>query len=113
VSVSFKIEIVFLFWQPTLTNHFHHRLGRLFHTIHCLRSLGQHHQQNGNSPAAKQFDIVAVTPLTEKLFAQCCEKLDVDVITLDLAHRLPYFIKPKQANVAIERGVYFEIGYSA
>ena len=62
------------------------------------------HTQNGNSPAAKQFDVIAVTPASEKLFAQCCEKLDVDVIALDLAHRLPYFIKSKQANIAIERG---------
>ena len=68
---------------------------------------------NGQNAACKEFDLVAVTPSTEKLFAQCCEKLDVDVIALDMAHRLPFFVKPKQANLAIERGVYFEIGYSA
>lgn len=27
--------------------------------------------------AAKQFDIISATPTTEKLFAQCCEKLEV------------------------------------
>ena len=54
-----------------------------------------------------------MTPTTEKLFAQCCEKLDIDIISLDLSKRLPFFIKPKQVNVAMDRGIYFEIGYSA
>jgi len=68
---------------------------------------------NGNSPTVKQFDIVAVAPSTDKLFAQCCEKLEVDIISLDLSKRLPFFFKPKQVNCAIERNVYFEISYSA
>ena len=48
---------------------------------------------NGTSPHIKGFDIVAVRPANEKLFAQCCGTLDVDIISLDLASRLPYFLK--------------------
>lgn len=67
---------------------------------------------NGTDRQVKAFDIVAVQPTTEKLFAACCEKLDIDVICLDFTNRLPFFIKPKQVNVAIERGIYFEIAYA-
>eukprot|EP00041_Stephanoeca_diplocostata_P009089 m.138834 g.138834 ORF g.138834 m.138834 type:complete len:111 (-) comp17596_c0_seq12:432-764(-) len=61
----------------------------------------------------KEFDIVAVNPTTEKLWAQCCEKLEIDIISLDLSKRLPFFMKPKQIGQAIDRGIYFEIAYSA
>jgi RNase P/RNase MRP subunit p30 len=42
-----------------------------------LDSQQEAYNLNGNCAAVKQFDIVAVCPATEKLFAQCCEKLDV------------------------------------
>eukprot|EP00035_Acanthoeca_spectabilis_P026467 m.462800 g.462800 ORF g.462800 m.462800 type:complete len:290 (+) comp22802_c0_seq1:114-983(+) len=71
------------------------------------------HLLNGTSTAMKEFDVIAVQPTTEKLWAQACEKLDVDLISLDLSKRLPFFVKPKQVNVALDRGLFLEIGYSA
>lgn len=71
------------------------------------------HLLNGTASSMKEFDIVAVTPTTERLWAQACEKMDVDIISLDLSKRLPFFVKPKQVNVALARGIFFEIEYSA
>jgi ribonuclease P/MRP protein subunit RPP1 len=70
------------------------------------------HLLNGTVSGMKSFDIIAVAPATEKLWAMACEKMDVDIIALDLSQRLPFFVKPKQVELAIGRGVYFEIGYS-
>ncbi len=42
---------------------------------------------------------------------QCCEKLEVDIIALDFATRLPFYIKAPQIGVALERGIFFEISY--
>eukprot|EP00053_Salpingoeca_punica_P007315 m.67107 g.67107 ORF g.67107 m.67107 type:complete len:345 (+) comp14092_c0_seq1:27-1061(+) len=68
---------------------------------------------NGTNPYLKAFDVVAVQPATEKLFSQVCSSLDVDIITLDLSKRLPYFLKMPPIGQAVERGIFFEIAYSA
>lgn len=47
------------------------------------------------------------------LAQQCADKLDVDLISLDLSQRLPFHIKPPQIRQALARGVHFEICYSA
>lgn len=44
---------------------------------------------NGTCPSMKLFDVIAVTPGTEKLFAQCCEKLGLYY----LPWLMPYAIK--------------------
>lgn len=58
------------------------------------------------------FDILAVTPTTEKLFQQCCSSLEVDIISLDLTSRLPFYLKLSQVRQAVQRGIHFEIVYS-
>lgn len=58
------------------------------------------------------FDIVAVQPTTEKLFQQACKSLDIDIISLDMTRRLPFYLKFPTVHAAIERGVHFEIMYS-
>ncbi len=73
--------------------------------------------QSGNVTFLKDFDIVAVQPATEKLFAvilqpsnvlsffslfsvftvqQACSELDVDIISLELGSRIPYYFKTPQ-----------------
>ncbi len=69
--------------------------------------------QGTSSTLFSTFDIVAVTPTTDKLFAQCCERLEVDIIALDLAQRLPFHIRTPQVGQALERGLVFEVSYSA
>ena len=64
------------------------------------------------SDAVQAFDILAVRPANEKQFLQCCSTLEVDIISLDMTVRLPFYIKHPQVNQAIERGVHFEIVYS-
>lgn len=66
-----------------------------------------------NTAVLHTYDIVAVQPLQERAFAQACTSLDVDIISLDLSKRLPYRFKPALLKAAVERGVVFEITFSA
>ena len=59
------------------------------------------------------YDIVAVQPCSERALAQACTSLDVDIISLDLAKRLPYRFKPATMQSAIHRGIHFEITYAS
>ncbi|KAI9141205.1 RNase P subunit p30, partial [Paraphysoderma sedebokerense] len=64
------------------------------------------------NPFITSFDILSVTPTNDKLFQIACSTLDVDIISLDLSERLPFYIKRNLVGVAIERGIVFEICYS-
>lgn len=43
-----------------------------------------------STSAARQHDIFAARPTSDRALAQCCTTLDVDVISLDLSQRLPF-----------------------
>ena len=43
---------------------------------------------------------------------QACASLQVDIISLDLSHRLPFRLRPKVLAPAVQRGVMFEISYA-
>ncbi|KAM6185486.1 ribonuclease P protein subunit p30 [Rhynchocyon petersi] len=58
------------------------------------------------------YDIVAVFPKTEKLFHVACTHLDVDLICITVKEKLPFFFKRPPINVAIGRGIGFELIYS-
>ncbi|EDQ85073.1 uncharacterized protein MONBRDRAFT_29592 [Monosiga brevicollis MX1] len=66
---------------------------------------------SGSFTGLSEFDILAVLPGTDKLFAQCTDKLEVDVISFDLTAKLPFRVKPTQIRQARQRGVYFELQY--
>ncbi|KAI8925613.1 RNase P subunit p30-domain-containing protein [Entophlyctis helioformis] len=68
--------------------------------------------QSSNSQIIASYDLVSVQPMTEKLFQAACQQLDVDLITLDMGTRLPFYFKGPTINAAIQRGVAFEITYS-
>jgi ribonuclease P/MRP protein subunit RPP1 len=58
------------------------------------------------------FDIVAVRPGNMKVFAHLCKVAEIDIITLDFTHRLPFALNKKLLDEAVERGIFFEIVYS-
>ena len=60
----------------------------------------------------QSYDIVAVQPKTEKIFFQVCQTVEADVISFDMIARMPFFIKHPQVNLAIKRGMHFEILYA-
>ena len=66
-----------------------------------------------SSDPVQSHDILAVQPATEKLFQQACKTLDVDIISLDMTERLPFYLKFPTVNAAIERGIRFGIVYSS
>ncbi|XP_067408922.1 ribonuclease P protein subunit p30 isoform X1 [Emydura macquarii macquarii] len=58
------------------------------------------------------YDIIAVFPKTEKLFHVACTNLDVDVICINVTEKLPFYFRRPPVNMAIERGIYFELLYT-
>ena len=61
---------------------------------------------------AQAYDIIAVRPTTERLFMQACESTLVDVICFDLTEKLPFYLKRPAINVALSKGIFFEVDYS-
>lgn len=64
------------------------------------------------SPVAKKYDIIAVTPTQEKMFQQLCIQGDLDVLSLPLDAKLPFVVKRAQYGAATGRGVLFEVQYA-
>ncbi|KAG7507474.1 ribonuclease P protein subunit p30 [Solea senegalensis] len=65
------------------------------------------------APEYRCFDLLAVQPTTEKLFHAACMVYDIDIICVSVTERLPFFFKRAPVNGAIDRGVVFEVSYSA
>ena len=87
--------------------------------------------------AAATYDLLAIQPLSERVLQQvslatrssatachqvgrsrqplqpycmqACTSLEVDIISLDLAKRLPFKLKPGPLQAALKRGVHFEV----
>ncbi|CAG12154.1 unnamed protein product, partial [Tetraodon nigroviridis] len=67
-------------------------------------------------PAAAEyrcFDLLAVQPTTEKLFHAVCMTLDVDIVCIPVTEKLPFVLKRAPVNGAVDRGLVFEVSYSA
>lgn len=47
----------------------------------------------------KSYDLVSITPRSERVLQQACSSLDVDIISLDLWQRLPFKLKPNVLQV--------------
>ncbi|KAK9325212.1 RNase P subunit p30-domain-containing protein [Lipomyces orientalis] len=60
-----------------------------------------------------KFDILAVRPTTEKLLLAACTSLDIDLISLDLSQRLPFYLRHRTLGAAVARGIKIEICYSS
>ncbi|XP_070783249.1 ribonuclease P protein subunit p30 [Enoplosus armatus] len=66
-----------------------------------------------NTPEFHSFDLLAVQPSSEKLFHSACMVYDVDIICVSVTEKLPFFFKRAPVNGAIDRGLVFEVSYSA
>ena len=52
------------------------------------------------------YDLIAVRPLEkEALFEQAFTKADADIISLDLSHRLNFYIQKTWVKLAVARGL--------
>ncbi len=71
----------------------------------------QNYGINSSNEIVRSYDIIAVQPENEKMFAIACTSLDVDIISLDLSVRIPFPIKAGYMRQAIERGLSFEFAY--
>ncbi|NXV81570.1 RPP30 protein, partial [Atlantisia rogersi] len=58
------------------------------------------------------YDIIAVYPKTEKLFHIACTTLDVDLVCINVTEKLPFYFRRPPVNMAIDRGIYFELLYT-
>ncbi|KAI9089585.1 ribonuclease P/MRP protein subunit RPP1 [Phlyctochytrium arcticum] len=86
------------------------QLSRL--TIQIEESNTNYQMMKDNAILAS-FDLLAVQPSTEKAFQLACQSLDIDIISLDLSTRLPFYLRHPMVNLAISRGIYFELSYGA
>jgi len=66
-----------------------------------------------NNPIVQSYDILAVQPMNEKALQLCCGSIDCDIISLDFSGKLPFRVKHGPVSLAISKGAYFEITYSA
>lgn len=60
-----------------------------------------------------KFDILAIQPILEKALQVCSTNLDIDLVSFNFSNKLPFFLKHKTVGSAIEKGIKFEICYSA
>ena len=60
----------------------------------------------------RSYDILAVQAASERVFASACTTLDVDIISFDLARRLPFRLRVPAVRAALGRGITFELCYS-
>jgi RNase P/RNase MRP subunit p30 len=60
----------------------------------------------------RTYDLLAVQPESERAFASACTTLDVDIITFDLARRLPFRLRAPTVRAALARGIVFELCYA-
>jgi ribonuclease P/MRP protein subunit RPP1 len=65
-----------------------------------------------SSPAAESYDLLAVCPASDKVFLQACSVLPIDIVTFNLAEKLPFVLRFSQISQAVERGLSLEICYS-
>lgn len=84
---------------------------RVLNRLTIVMSDSSHYRPT--APEYRRFDLLAVYPTTEKLFHAACMTYDVDIICISVTEKLPFFFKRAPVNGAIDRGVAFEVSYSA
>ncbi|KAJ3311130.1 Ribonuclease P protein subunit p30 [Boothiomyces sp. JEL0838] len=65
-----------------------------------------------SNPLFQSYNLISVVPYNEKQFNQACQEMEVDIITIDCTQRLPFYLKLPSINMAISRGIYFELTYA-
>eukprot|EP00056_Hartaetosiga_gracilis_P023040 m.34860 g.34860 ORF g.34860 m.34860 type:complete len:350 (-) comp9960_c0_seq1:31-1080(-) len=93
---------------------FLHNVTLLRRATIILKTQQDSYMLSGSSYSGlRKFDIIAALPLTEKLLAQCVEKLEMDIISVNIDDRLPFRWKVSHIGQAAERGIFIEIGYAS
>lgn len=65
------------------------------------------------SPSAKEYDILAIQPLNDKIMQSFCSgNIDCDILTTEMSEKLPFDLKRLNLALPINRGCVFEINYS-
>jgi ribonuclease P/MRP protein subunit RPP1 len=94
-----------------LRTHFGHFANlRLF--LRVTLQISDPAQCQGLAKIQNIFDIIAIQPCTEKALQLATTNLDIDLISLNLSNRLPFFLKHKTIGAAVEKGIKFEVCYS-
>uniref|UniRef100_A0A8C7X0Y8 Ribonuclease P protein subunit p30 n=1 Tax=Oryzias sinensis TaxID=183150 RepID=A0A8C7X0Y8_9TELE len=86
---------------------------RVLNRLTVVVSDPSHYVRRPNAPEYRRFDLLAVQPTSEKLFHAACMLYDIDIICISVTEKLPFFFKRAPINGAIDRGVVFEVSYSA
>ncbi|VDP17259.1 unnamed protein product [Soboliphyme baturini] len=63
-------------------------------------------------PSISKYDILAVYPKNEQAFSTVVNKMDADIIGIDLNSKTRWVSKGKTAQMAVKKGIAFEISYS-
>uniref|UniRef100_A0A1I8P241 Uncharacterized protein n=1 Tax=Stomoxys calcitrans TaxID=35570 RepID=A0A1I8P241_STOCA len=66
----------------------------------------------GNSLNLKKYNLVAGQPKTDAALTHCCTTFNGDIVTFDAQAGGRIFVNRKAYQVAVKRGVFFEIKYS-
>lgn len=78
----------------------------------CVENTLQANALNAGNPILKTYDLVAVMPLNQNAFDVACERMAVDIISIDFSAKLPFRLKQSMVKMATQRGVVFEVSYS-
>ncbi|KAF3329942.1 Ribonuclease P protein subunit p30 [Carex littledalei] len=64
------------------------------------------------SAVLRGYDVVAVRPVSQSAFEHVCKFSEVDLISIDFSHKVPFRLRHQSVKLAIKRGIFFEITYS-
>jgi ribonuclease P/MRP protein subunit RPP1 len=78
-----------------------------------MQDQAQQHGLTSTNQVLLGYDLVSVTPANDKVLHAVVMSDSVDIISLDFSARLPFHIKLTPVKMAIDRGVMFEVCYSA
>ncbi|XP_073822473.1 ribonuclease P protein subunit Rpp30 [Musca autumnalis] len=66
----------------------------------------------GNSLNLKKYNLVAGQPKTDAVLTHCCTTFNGDIVTFDSQAGGRLYVNRKAYQVAVKRGIFFEIKYS-
>jgi hypothetical protein len=52
----------------------------------------------GSTPQLSQYDILAASPTSQPAFLQLCKQAEIDIISLDVSHKLAFQVDLKNVN---------------
>ncbi|TPX46251.1 hypothetical protein SeMB42_g02864 [Synchytrium endobioticum] len=100
-----------------LTTHLKSSTPSQFHQLTRLTVIADESAINihltSNNQNLLSYDLISVIPTTEKMLSHACSNYECDIISLDMSVRMPFYLKPSTLNMAVQRGVFFEIGYGS